>query len=56
MNYIQISIEAIEQQQEILISNLDELHAVGFEQTPTHLLAYFEEENLKIVSLINIRI
>jgi ribosomal protein L11 methyltransferase len=47
MNYIQISIEANEQQQEILISELAELDAVGFEQKPEHLLAYFEEHSFK---------
>lgn len=43
-NHIQISIEASEEQQEILISQLEELGATGFEQTETHLLAYFDEE------------
>src|SRR5215213_6618274 len=47
MNHIQISIEANEEQQEILISELSELDAIGFEQTGTHLLAYFEENNFK---------
>ena len=47
MNHIQISIEADTEQQEILISELSELDATGFEQTDTHLLAYFEEENFK---------
>ena len=43
-NHIQLSIEASEEQQEILISQLEELGATGFEQTDTHLLAYFEED------------
>lgn len=45
MNHIQISIEANEEQQELLISKLDELDAVGFEQNTTNLLAYFEEDH-----------
>lgn len=44
MNYIQISIAAEEQQQEILISILSELSAEGFEQNDTHLLVYFNED------------
>jgi ribosomal protein L11 methyltransferase len=47
MNHIQISIEANAEQQEILISELSELDATGFEQTDTNLLAYFEEDNFK---------
>jgi ribosomal protein L11 methyltransferase len=47
MNHIQLSIEANEEQQEILISELSELGAIGFEQTDTRLLAYFEENNFK---------
>jgi ribosomal protein L11 methyltransferase len=47
MNHIQLSIEANEEQQEILISELSELEAIGFEQTDTHLLAYFEENIFK---------
>lgn len=43
MNHIQISIEASEEQQELLISALSELGATGFEQTDTHLLVYFDE-------------
>lgn len=45
MNHIQISIAASEAQQEILISGLSDLDATGFEQTDTHLLAYFDEKN-----------
>ncbi|HEX2606079.1 MAG TPA: 50S ribosomal protein L11 methyltransferase [Flavisolibacter sp.] len=45
MDTIQISIEATETEQEILISELDGLGANGFEQTTTHLLAYFTEDN-----------
>jgi ribosomal protein L11 methyltransferase len=47
MNHIQVSIEANAEQQEILISELSELDATGFEQTDTHLLAYFEEGDFK---------
>ena len=43
-NHIQLSIDANEEQQEILISQLEELGATGFEQTDTHLLTYFEED------------
>jgi ribosomal protein L11 methyltransferase len=43
-NHIQLSIEATEEKQEILISQLEEIGATGFEQTETHLLAYFEED------------
>lgn len=43
MNHIQISIEANEEQQELLISELSDLGANGFEQTETHLLVYFNE-------------
>lgn len=41
MNSIQISIEANEGQQEILISQLSDLGADGFEQTENYLIAYF---------------
>jgi ribosomal protein L11 methyltransferase len=44
MNYIQLSIAATEGEQELLIAQFEELAATGFEQTETHLLAYFEEE------------
>jgi ribosomal protein L11 methyltransferase len=44
MNHIQLSIEAIETEQEVLISQLEVLNATGFEQTDTHLIAYFEED------------
>lgn len=44
MNHIQLSIEATESDQEILIVQLTGLNASGFEQTDTHLIAYFEEE------------
>lgn len=43
MNHIQISIEATEEQQELLISEMSDLGANGFEQTETHLLVYFDE-------------
>jgi ribosomal protein L11 methyltransferase len=44
MKHIQLSIEVPEPEQEILIAQLISLNASGFEQTDTHLLAYFEEE------------
>lgn len=47
MNTIQISIEANEAQQEILISGLSELGAEGFEQTDNNLIAYFPELGFK---------
>jgi ribosomal protein L11 methyltransferase len=43
MNHIKISIEVEETDQERLIALLSQLHVTGFEQTPTLLLAYFEE-------------
>jgi ribosomal protein L11 methyltransferase len=43
MNSIQVTIEADEQQQDILISQLSELGAEGFEQTDGTLIAYFSE-------------
>jgi ribosomal protein L11 methyltransferase len=45
MNHLQVSIEANEQQQELLISLLHDLGATGFEQKDDRLLAYFNEEN-----------
>lgn len=47
MNSIQISIEANEEQQEILISQLSDLGAEGFEQTENLLIAYFIEISFK---------
>lgn len=47
MNSIQISIEANEEQQEILISQLSDSGAVGFEQTEKTLIAYFNENAFK---------
>src|SRR5688572_1523117 len=41
MDSIRFDIEANEQQQEILISELSELGAEGFEQTDKSLIAYF---------------
>jgi ribosomal protein L11 methyltransferase len=43
MNSIQISVEANEEEQEILISQLSDLGADGFEQTGNYLVAYFNE-------------
>lgn len=45
MSFIQIRTEASEEKQELLISSLTLLGAIGFEQTDTYLLAYFEEDN-----------
>ena len=47
MNSIQITIEASEPQQEILISQLADLDCEGFEQTEKHLIAYFSEHVFK---------
>lgn len=44
MNYIQLRIEATEENQDLLIGLLSPLNATGFEQTATHLVAYFEED------------
>ena len=45
MQHIQLSIEANELQQEYLIGILSQFDATGFEQTPTHILSYFEENS-----------
>lgn len=45
MNSIQINIKAREEQQEILISQLNECEAEGFEQQEDYLIAYFSEQN-----------
>jgi ribosomal protein L11 methyltransferase len=45
MNFIQVSIEANEEKQELLISLLEDLKATGFEQQDDRLLAYFLEED-----------
>lgn len=47
MSSIQISIETNEEQQEILISQLSDLGAEGFEQTNSHLIVYFNENSFK---------
>ena len=47
MDSIQINIEANEEQQEILISQLEELNANGFEQTQGSLIAYFPANNFE---------
>ena len=44
---IQISIEGDEATQELLISNLSDLGAEGFEQTEDRLIAYFPEHSFK---------
>ena len=46
-NHIPFSIEATLEQQEILISQLADLDATGFEQSDTHLLVYFEEDSFQ---------
>jgi ribosomal protein L11 methyltransferase len=47
MDSIRISIEANDELQDILISRLSDLDAEGFEQTDTHLIAYFNEISFK---------
>jgi len=47
MGSIQINIEANEEQQDILISQLSDLGAEGFEQTDNDLIAYFNENLFK---------
>jgi ribosomal protein L11 methyltransferase len=47
MNSIQIRIKAGEEQQEILISDLSDLGAEGFEQQDEYLIAYFNEHRFK---------
>lgn len=47
MNHIQISVEANEMDQELLIGQLEPLNTTGFEQTETHLIAYFEEASFQ---------
>src|SRR5579875_1868909 len=54
MNSIQISIEANEEQQEILVSQLSEFEAVGFEQTENFLIAYFNEISFKSYDVIEL--
>lgn len=54
--HIQISIEATEEQQEILISELSDLGASGFEQTQTHLIVYFDADafpSYEVTDLLN---
>jgi len=48
MNSIQINIVANEQQQEILISQLEDMSANGFEQTQDSLIAYFPANNFEL--------
>jgi ribosomal protein L11 methyltransferase len=45
MNHTEVSIEATAEQQEILIALLADVEAIGFEQTETNLIAYFDENN-----------
>jgi ribosomal protein L11 methyltransferase len=47
MDTIQVSIEAKGEEQEILVSELSELGATGFEQTEELLIAYFPELDFK---------
>ena len=51
MNSVQISIEASEDEQEILISQLSDLDAEGFEQTENYLIAYFNENRFRSYDL-----
>ncbi|HEV7620131.1 MAG TPA: 50S ribosomal protein L11 methyltransferase [Flavisolibacter sp.] len=51
MDSIQFSIEAAEPEQEILISQLSDLGAAGFEQTDDTLIAYFDENNFNSYEL-----
>ncbi len=44
MAHIQVSIQATEETQELLIAQLNVLQSTGFEQSSTHLLAYFSED------------
>lgn len=54
MNSIQISIEATEEEQEILISELSDLGAEGFEQTDNFLIVYFNENSFKSYEVNNL--
>jgi ribosomal protein L11 methyltransferase len=47
MNSIQITIEADEEKQEILISELSDFGVHGFEQTENYLIAYFNENSFR---------
>lgn len=53
MSHIQINIEATEEKQEILISELLEFGAIGFEQKDNSLLAYFNEADFKKGDIIS---
>lgn len=53
-NSIQISIRAGEELQEILISQLSEYQVSGFEQTDTHLIAYFPELEFNSYDIQNV--
>src|SRR5215213_2204017 len=54
MNSIQFNISAGEDEQEILISQLSELGAEGFEQTDDQLIAYFNELTLNSYDVNNL--
>src|SRR5947209_13989816 len=45
MNYVQVTITVPEEQQDILISALSDIGTIGFEQTSTDLIVYFDELN-----------
>ena len=47
MNFTRIHIEAGGEEQEVLISRLTDLDALGFEQGDDYLLAYFTEDDFK---------
>jgi ribosomal protein L11 methyltransferase len=54
MNSIQINISANEVQQEILISQLEDMDANGFEQTQDSLVAYFPADNFDLNTIYKI--
>ena len=54
MNSIQITIEANEEKQEILISELTDLQVQGFEQTENYLIAYFNENSFSSYEVIDV--
>ncbi|HVG40716.1 MAG TPA: 50S ribosomal protein L11 methyltransferase [Chitinophagaceae bacterium] len=54
MNYIQITIKATQEQQEILISKLSLYAATGFEQNEENVIAYFVENNFDSYDINNL--
>jgi ribosomal protein L11 methyltransferase len=53
MNYIQVSIKAGEQEQEILISRLMDFNCTGFEQKDNELTAFFKENDFNRTGIEN---